>query len=160
MPTPEIHDHRGEASHELSEVLTYRRARRRGGHRAGAVVTGVLLLSGLGAGAAYGVTASASRAPARDLALAHATLPARTASMHTLPVKARSVVVASDLDVRVTGLVADATRIVAEKLEAERRASEEAQKAAWAAQQKAAADAAAANGAKSDGGCSGKHGGY
>lgn len=157
MPTPEIHDHLADASQELSEVLTYRRARRRGGHRAGAVVTGVLLLSGLGAGAAYGVTASASRAPTRDLA--HATLPARTASMHTLPVTARSVVVASDLDVRVTGLVADANRIVAEKLEAARRAAEEAQKAARAAQLKSAADAAAASGATHDGGCSGKHGG-
>ena len=160
MPTPEVHDDRAQAVNEQSEVQPYVRVRRRGGHRAGAIVTGVLLLSGVGVGAAYGVTASASprsRAGPRPPHLPR--VPVHTVAMRTLPVTAPSVVARSDLDDRVSGLVGEADRIVAEKLEAERKAAEEAARAAKAAQQKAAADAAASNDVKHDGGCSGKHDG-
>ena len=170
MPTPDVHDDRAQTGSELSEVKTYRRVRRRGGHRAGAIVTGVLLFSGVGVGAAYGVTASGSRAPARDLVLTHASVPVRTVPVRTLPVTAPSVVAESALDDRVSGLVDEADRIVAERLEAEHKAAEEAARAAKAAQQKEAARAAkaaqqkeaadpAADDVKHDGGCSGKHDG-
>lgn len=159
MSTPAVHDDRAQTKDELSEVQPHRRATRRGGHRAGAVVTGVLLLSGLGAGAAYGVTASASHAPARDLPLAHASVAVPTVAMRMAPVTAPSVVAQSDLDARVSGLVDEAGRIVAQKLEAEHKAAEEAARAAKAAQQKTAADPAIKSDAWHDGGCSGKHGG-
>jgi hypothetical protein len=84
MPTPDVHGDRAQTGSELFEVKTYRRVRRRGGHRAGAIVTGVLLFSGVGVGAAYGVTASASRAPARDLVLTHASVPMRTVPVRTV----------------------------------------------------------------------------
>ena len=126
-------------------------------------MTGVLLLSGVGVGAAYGITAPAARAPARDLVLAHAsaevhTVPVRAVAMRTLPVTAPFVVAESDLDDRVSGPVNEAGRIVAEKFEAQQKAAEEAARAAKGAQQKAAADPPAC-GVKQEGDCSGTHGG-
>jgi hypothetical protein len=156
MPTPEVHDDRNHTGSELSEVHFYRRARRRGGHRAGAIVTGVLLFSGVGVGGAYGVAASASSAPARELDLTLANVQVRTVPMRILPVTAPSVVAKRDLDDRVRGLVDQADLIVAAKVEAEHKAAEDAARAARAAQQKAAADPAA-GGVKPDGGCLGKH---
>jgi sRNA-binding protein len=76
--------------------------------------------------------------------------------MRTVPVTAPDAVAESDLDGRVSGLVNEASRIVAEKFEAKQKAAEEAARAAKAALLKAAADPAA-GGVKQDGGCSGKH---
>jgi len=156
MPTPEVHDDGNTTGSEPSEAHSYRRMRRRGGHRAGAIVTGVLLFSGVGVGAAYGVAASASSAPGRDLVLTHSNVQTRTVPMRVLPVTAPALVAFTDLDDRVSGLVDQADRIVADKLEAEHKAAEEAARAVKAAQQKAVADAAS-GGVKPDGGCSGKH---
>jgi hypothetical protein len=75
--------------------------------------------------------------------------------MRILPVTAPSIVAFSDLDDRVSGLVDEAGRIVAVKLEAEHKAAEEAARALKAAQQKAAADPAS-GAVKPDGGCLGK----
>lgn len=149
MSAPEDHESGAIVRQEQSEVSPLVRVRRRGGHRAGAIAAAAVLLSAAGVGAAYGVTASVSRSTVPAVAIE----PARLASV-TLPVMAPSHVTPSDLDQRVNGLVSEADRIVAEKLDAEREAAEAAAHAARAAKYMEAAAAVGDPGVH-DGGCLG-----
>ena len=164
MSAPERHGYGADARHEQSDVVPHVRTRRRARHRARAIAAVSVLLSGVGVGAAYGVTASATRAHVPEAAVSHP----RVASV-VVPVTAPALGVPTDLEQRVAGLVVDADRIVSEKREAERKAAEDAERAAWAAKQavkqaakqavkqSAAADASASEKGDHDGGCSGTY---
>lgn len=165
MSTPEVNEHHAHVRATVSGRSTRARQRRRGSHRAGAIAATVVLLSGAGIGAAYGVTASASRTHTPEVVVARVVTP-----NVVMPVSARSVApttpvaATTDLGARVDWLVAESNRVVAEKAAAQRKAAEDAERAALAAKQakqRAAAESAAAakvqQGEASDG-CAGKVG--
>lgn len=120
-----------------SAVVTMRgdASSRRGGRgaRAVAVAVGAMALSGIGVGAAYGALSSADR----SVQAGAPPVEARRAVV-TAPVLAPQVAPVSALSVRVSGLVDESARIVAEK--EERRLADE--RAAQEAAQRAAAQAA------------------
>ena len=149
--------------HEQSEAVVHvhgaGRARRRSTRRRGrvaAIAVAAAALSGIGVGAAYGAVATVGKGNTAGLSVAEVHRPVVTAPVVAHVTKA--VAPASQLDARVTGLVAEAQRIVTDK-ENQRLAAE-----------KAARDAAARAAAKQEkekfhgeyaegdgGGCGWKH---